>query len=140
MLQLRGHNLTATRMYTLALTLRPHCQQYETIFIVNDRIDIGLATGADGFQLGANSLPLHAARQLTGEEHLLGVSVHSVEEAQAAVTGGADFLLAGTIFASRSHPEHDGCGPGLLREIKQRAGVCPLLAIGGITSKNVRSI
>lgn len=140
MLQLRGHNLTAARMYTLALALRPLCQQYKAIFIVNDRIDVGLATEADGFQLGANSLPLHAARQLTGDEHLLGVSVHSVEEAQAAVAGGADFLLAGTIFASRSHPERGGCGPGLLSEIKQRSGVCPLLAIGGITSENVRSV
>ena len=140
MLQLRGHHLTAARMYTLAQTLRPLCQQYEAIFIVNDRVDIGLATGADGFQLGANSLPLHAARQLTGDEHLLGVSIHSIEEAQTAVTDGADFLLAGTIFASRSHPEHGGCGPGLLSEIKQRASVCPLLAIGGITSKNVRSV
>src|SRR5579884_2687460 len=108
MLQLRGHNLTAARMYTLAQELRLLCQQYEAIFIVNDRIDVGLATRADGFQLGANSLPLSTARQLTGDEHLLGVSVHSVEEAQAAVTDGADFLLAGTIFASRSHPEHGG--------------------------------
>jgi thiamine-phosphate pyrophosphorylase len=139
MLQLRGHHLTVARMYTLAQALRPLCQRYNAIFIVNDRIDVGLATGTDGFQLGTNSLPLNVARQLAGEEHLLGVSVHSVEEAQAAVTGGADFLLAGTIFASRSHPERGGCGPGLLREIKQRTGVYPLLAIGGITSENARS-
>ena len=138
MLQLRGHNLTAARMYTLAQRLRPLCQQYDAIFIVNDRIDVGLAIGANGFQLGANSLPLNVARQLVGEEHLLGVSVHSVEEAQAAVTGEADFLLAGTIFASRSHPERGGSGPGLLSKIKQKANVCPLLAIGGITDKNAR--
>jgi thiamine-phosphate pyrophosphorylase len=138
MLQLRGHQLTAARMYTLARTLRPLCQQYNAIFIVNDRIDVGLAAGADGFQLGTNSLPLHVVRQLVGENYLLGVSVHSVEEAQVATTGGANFLLAGTIFASRSHPERRGCGPGLLSEIKQRASVCPLLAIGGITSANAR--
>jgi len=138
MLQLRGHHLTAARIYALAQTLRPLCQQYDAIFIVNDRIDVGLATGADGFQLGANSLPLRVARQLAGENYLLGVSVHSVEEARTAVTDGADFLLAGTIFASRSHPERSGCGPGLLSEIKQRIGVCPLLAIGGITGENAR--
>jgi thiamine-phosphate diphosphorylase len=125
-------------MYTLAQTLRPLCQRYNAIFIVNDRIDVGLTTGADGFQLGTNSLPLNVVRQLAGEKHLVGVSVHSVEEAQAATTSGADFLLVGTIFASRSHPEHGGCGPGLLSEIKQRTGVCPLLAIGGITSENAR--
>jgi thiamine-phosphate pyrophosphorylase len=140
MLQLRGHHRTAACMYTLAQTLRPLCQQYDAIFIVNDRIDVGLAIGTDGFQLGANSLPLNVVRQLAGENYLLGVSVHSVEEAQAAVTDGADFLLAGTIFASRSHPERDGCGPGLLSEIKQRIGICPLLAIGGITDKNARLV
>jgi thiamine-phosphate pyrophosphorylase len=139
MLQLRGHHLTAARMHTLAQALRPLCQQYDATFIVNDRIDVGLATEADGFQLGTNSLPVNVARQLAGEVHLLGVSVHSAEEALAAVTGEADFLLAGTIFASLSHPEHGGCGPSLLSEIKQRTGVCPLLAIGGITSENARS-
>lgn len=136
MLQLRGHGLTAAQMYTLAQTLRPLCRQYNTIFIVNDRIDVGLAVGSDGFQLGTNSLPLNAARQLVGENYLLGVSVHSVEEAQIAATGGADFLLVGTIFASRSHPERLGCGLGLLGEIRQRTVTCPLLAIGGITSAN----
>jgi thiamine-phosphate pyrophosphorylase len=139
MLQLRGHHLTAARMYTLALALRPLCQQYNAVFIVNDRIDVGLATGADGFQLGTNSLHLNVVRQLTGENYLLGVSVHSEEEAQAATTGGADFLLVGTIFASRSHPGRRGCGPGLLSEIRQRiGGACPLLAIGGINSENAR--
>jgi thiamine-phosphate pyrophosphorylase len=138
LLQLRGHHLNARSLYRLAQALRPLCQQHNTIFIVNDRIDVGLAVGADGFQLGAGSLPLHTVRQLTGENYLLGVSVHSAEEAQAATTGGADLLLAGTIFASHSHPERPGSGPSLLSEIRQRIGSCPLLAIGGINSKNAR--
>jgi thiamine-phosphate pyrophosphorylase len=142
-LQLRGHHLTAAHMYTLAQTLRPLCQQYNALFIVNDRIDVGLAVGADGFQIGANSLPLHIVRQLAGENYLLGMSVHAVEEAQAAVTSGADFLLVGTIFTSHSHPERPGCGPGLLSEIRQKIATqqaCPLLAIGGITSANARPV
>lgn len=143
MLQLRGHHLTAARMYALARALRPLCQRYNALFIVNDRIDVGLAVGADGFQLGANSLPLNIVRQLVGENYLRGVSVHSVEEARAAITGGADYLLVGSVFASRSHPDRPGSGTGLLSEIRQKIDArhaCPLLAIGGITSANARLV
>ncbi|MBV9688298.1 MAG: thiamine phosphate synthase, partial [Ktedonobacteraceae bacterium] len=99
MVQLRGHHLPAAELYRLALALCPLCHRYQALFIVNDRIDVGLAAAADGFQLGTRSLPLPVARQLLGKEYLLGASVHSREEAQAAATSGADFLLAGTIFA-----------------------------------------
>ena len=138
MLQLRGHTLPAAELYRLALVLRPLCHRYGAIFIVNDRIDVGLVTGADGFQLGRHSLPLAAARQLTGGDHLLGVSVHSCEEAVAAGVGEADFLLAGTIFASHTHPAEPPSGPDLLHAIKQTLPTCPLLAIGGITQANAK--
>jgi thiamine-phosphate diphosphorylase len=71
-----------------------------------------------------------------GEDYLLGASVHSQEEAQAAVAKGADFLIAGTIFASRSHPGELPSGLDLLRNIKQMLPTYPLLAIGGITPEN----
>jgi thiamine-phosphate pyrophosphorylase len=138
MLQLRGHTLPAAELYRLALQLRPLCQHYQATFIINNRIDVGLATGVDGFQLGARSLPLAAARQLVGEDYLLGTSVHSCEEALVARTGGTDFLLAGTIFASHTHPGEPPNGTGLLQSIKQLLPDAPLLAIGGITPTNAR--
>ena len=140
MLQLRGHTLPAAELYRLALTLRPLCQHHRTTFIVNDRIDIGLATGADGFQLGARSLPLAVARQLIGEDYLLGASVHSCEEALAARAGGADFLLAGTTFASHTHPSEPPCGTDLLYAIRQALPTCPVLAVGGITQANAGQV
>lgn len=136
MLQLRGHHLSVAQSYELALVLRPLCQRAQAAFIVNDRLDVGRAAGADGFQLGTRSLPLVVARQLVGEEYLFGASVHSREQAQAAAASGADFLIAGTIFASHSHPDGPISGPGLLREIKQALPTYPLLAVGGITSAN----
>jgi thiamine-phosphate diphosphorylase len=136
MLQLRGHQLFAADMYALALSLRPLCQRYSAAFIVNDRVDVGLAVRADGFQLGRRSLPLPVVRQLIGEDYLLGASVHSREEAQAAVAHGADFLIAGTIFSSRSHPGQPVSGPDLLCAIKQALPAHPLLAVGGITQEN----
>jgi thiamine-phosphate pyrophosphorylase len=113
---------------------------------VNDRIDVGLAAGADGFQLGMRSLPLAAARQLVGEGYLLGASVHTPEEALTAWTSGADFLLAGTIFASHTHPDEPPGGTDLLHaiiaklSISPKVGVCPLVAIGGVTSANARQV
>ncbi len=140
MLQLRGHQLSAAELYSLAMQLRPLCQQYGASFIVNDRLDVGLAVEADGFQLGKRSLPLRIARQVVGTRYLLGASVHSLEDAQAAVADGADFLLAGTIFASSSHlgAGEPTSGPGLLRAIKQAFPSCFVLAVGGITAATAR--
>ncbi|HEX9016143.1 MAG TPA: thiamine phosphate synthase, partial [Chloroflexota bacterium] len=79
------------------------------------------------------------ARHLMRNAALLGSSVHSVEEAVSAERDGADYLLLGTIFDSRSHPGVPGAGPGLVAEVA-RAVRIPVLAIGGITSSNARSV
>lgn len=136
MLQLRGHALPYTRLYSLAIVLHELCQKYRAAFIVNDCVDIGLVTGADGFQLGSRSLPLAVVRQLVGRHYLLGASVHSQEEARAAIADGVDFLLAGTIFASSSHPGKPPAGTRLVRSLKRMKPDLPLLAIGGITHAN----
>jgi len=139
MLQLRGHQVSAAHLYQLAAYFRPLCQRYGAVFIVNDRLDVGLAVQADGFQLGIRSLPLTVARQVVGEEALLGASVHSSAEARAAVET-ADYLMVGSIFASQSHPGETPAGPGLIREIKQTCPSCLILAIGGITPANARCV
>ena len=140
MLQLRGHALSAAQLYRLALSFRPLCRRYNAAFIVNDRLDVGLAVRADGFQLGVRSLPLAIARRLVGEGCLLGMSVHSSAEAQAAAVGGADFLVVGTIFPSRSHPDEPTVGVNLLRAIRREFPIMPLLAVGGITVANAAQV
>lgn len=140
MVQLRGHHLSAAQLYELAQILRPRCQYHKAAFLVNDRLDIGLACGADGVQLGKHSLPLAVARKIVGDSFLLGASVHELAEAQTAVANGADFLLIGTIFASHSHPGAVGSGPGLLSTIRQVQPAIPLLAVGGIADTNARQV
>jgi thiamine-phosphate pyrophosphorylase len=71
MVQLRGHQLSALELYGLAEILKPMCQRYQAALIVNDHLDVGLATSADGFQLGRRSLPLAMARSLVGDGYLL---------------------------------------------------------------------
>ncbi len=140
MVQLRGHHLPARELYTLALSIQPLCRRYQAMFIVNDRLDVGLAVGADGFQLGSRSLPLQVARQLVGENALLGASVHGCDEAQRAIENGADFLLIGTIYPSSNHPNEPGSGPQLLRDIRQALPTSPIIAIGGITAANAGQV
>jgi thiamine-phosphate diphosphorylase len=104
--------------------------------VVNDRLDVALAIGADGVQLGGRSLDLAAARAIGGGL-ALGVSVHSVDEARAAAT--ADWLLLGTIYSTRSHPGRLGGGVGLVRSVRL-ATECPIIAIGGIAIENVDEV
>ena len=103
-------------------------------FVVNDRLDVALALGADGAQLGVRSLPVARARAIAPELPL-GASVHSVAEAQEAAAAGADWLLLGTIFASGSHPGQPGAGTSLIAAARRKAGV-PIVAIGGIDAAN----
>ncbi|GCE17693.1 thiamine phosphate synthase [Dictyobacter kobayashii] len=140
MLQLRGPQLSASQLYELARVVAPLCECYEVPLIVNDRLDVGLAVHASGFQLGQKSLPLPVARQLVGPQAYLGASIHSVEEADSAWQQGADFLLAGTIFASASHPDGAVSGLELLRHIKASQSTCRLYAIGGITAAHAEQV
>jgi thiamine-phosphate pyrophosphorylase len=140
MLQVRGHALTAAQLFDLACEIQPLCHRYGVLCLINDRLDIGLVVHADGFQLGRHSIPLATARQLVGPDALLGASVHSLHEAQFSVQQGADFLLAGTIFSSASHPGEPTSGLALLRDLKREYPTCPVLAIGGITPGNVECV
>ncbi|MBX5458835.1 MAG: thiamine phosphate synthase [Thermogemmatispora sp.] len=143
LLQLRGPSLSAARLYELAVILGPLARQHGARLIINDRLDVALAVGADGVQLGRRSLPLAAARTLLqrcGQSLLLGASVHSLAEAEEAVAAGADYLLAGTIFPSPSHPGQAGAGVELLERLRARWPRLPLLAIGGLSATNAARV
>ena len=103
----------------------------DTRIVVNDRVDVAVATGADGVHLRSDSFPVVAARRLMPRPLLIGRSVHSPAEASAA--NDADYLVAGTMFASPSKTEATALlGIDGLRAIV-RAADAPVLAIGGIT-------
>jgi len=106
--------------------------------VVNDRLDVALAAGADGAHLGNHSLPVEVARRLAPRPFLLGVSCHSLQEAMAAESGGADYLVLGPVFET---PSKLGYGPPLglekLRDVTSRISI-PVLALGGISVERVR--
>jgi thiamine-phosphate pyrophosphorylase len=105
--------------------------------LVNDRVDVALAAGADGAHLRASSIPVAAARGLLGPERLLGASVHSPEEARRAVAEGADFVLFGPVYET---PDKARFRPpqGLAAlAAAARAARGPVFAVGGVTPERV---
>jgi thiamine-phosphate pyrophosphorylase len=133
--QLREKDLPAGELLQLARQLRGVCGQRARL-LVNDRVDVALLCGADGIHLGEDGLPVAAARQLLPASMRVGRSVHSVNAARQAELDGADYVLAGTIFPSPSHPDVPPAGVQLLQNTIQRLTI-PVLAIGGITAANV---
>jgi thiamine-phosphate pyrophosphorylase len=138
-LHLRGPRTTGRALYSLARALKDTALASGSTFLANDRVDLALALDLSGAHLGQRSLPPEMARDVLGPHRLLGLSVHGAEEAREGLGGAVDFLLAGTIFPSASHPEGVPGGVARIREI-QRITPVPLLAIGGITPEKVGEI
>jgi thiamine-phosphate pyrophosphorylase len=136
-LHLRGPSSAGRFLFELAVALRAAAEESGALLLVNDRVDIALAAGAHGVQLGARAMSAADARRLLGPERLLGASVHSVAEAAAAAPR-ADFFLVGTVYASASHPGRAGAGPGFLRSLAEHG--LPRIGIGGITAGRVAEV
>jgi thiamine-phosphate pyrophosphorylase len=134
-LHLRAPSASGRRMFDLAERLMETARASGSLLVVNDRVDVAMAIGAHGVQLGARGLAVADARRMIGPARLVGVSVHGVDEAREAASAGADWLLAGTIHATPSHPGRAGAGVGLIAELA-RIGP-PVIAIGGVTPKRV---
>jgi thiamine-phosphate diphosphorylase len=131
--QLRDRGAGSGELLCRAHALR--CLLPETFFLVNDRVDVACAAAADGVQLPHGSLPVSVSRRLLGPQSLVGRSIHSVPEAQAAAAEGADFLIVGTIYPTATHPGRSPAGL-LLLEAVAAAVELPFYAIGGITAQN----
>ncbi|HEX7229602.1 MAG TPA: thiamine phosphate synthase [Candidatus Binatia bacterium] len=136
-IQLREKDLTGKELFILAEKTRRLCQRYEAVLLINDRVDVALAVDADGVQLGKTSLPLPDARLLLGTNRFIGASVHSLEEAQRAEIGGADFIVFGPVYFT---PSKAAFGPPqgvpALKKIVEIARL-PVYAIGGIKTENI---
>lgn len=137
--QLREKSGPALKLYEDAVAVLPTAAELGAEISINDRVDVALATGAHGVHLAARSLPPEAARALMPSGMVLGVSVHSLEEARAAVKAGADYVTFGHVYPTSSKPGLPPRGVRELAEIVESVEV-PVLAIGGITTSNVREV
>ena len=137
-IQLRDKALPARDLCLLGEALVALCHARGALCLVNDRLDVALACGADGVHLGQDDLPLARARAIAGAHFVIGVSAGLPDEARRAAAEGADYLGTGSVFATASKPDAgEPIGPeGLERVVL--ASTLPVVAIGGITSGNAR--
>ena len=133
-LHARGRSLSGLEHFELAIRLSGHPP---IRLFVNDRLDVALAAAATGVQLTGDSLPVDAARKLR-PEWWIGRSVHSVAQARSAQAEGADYLLAGPVFETATHPGATPLGVAGLREIVELGH--PVIAIGGIDAARARDL
>lgn len=136
--QVREKTGPARNLYETTLEILPQALKAGAGVLVNDRVDVALATGADGVHLAARSLPPRVARELIGDR-LLGVSVHSLTEAREAVDGGADYVTFGHVYPTSSKPGLPPRGLIELAEIVESVDA-PVLAVGGIDPSNVLEV
>jgi thiamine-phosphate pyrophosphorylase len=142
-IQIREKNLEARSLAELVRLAVGASREAQTTILVNDRLDVALATGAAGVHLGETSLPVATVaawrRSSRRAEFLIGASCHSLEAAQSAESAGADYILFGPIFATPSKAAF-GAPQGIerLREVCRSVRI-PVLAIGGITVENAHS-
>jgi thiamine-phosphate pyrophosphorylase len=135
LIQVRELDLEAVHLTRLVARIVGAVGGTRARVLVNDRLDVALAAGAHGVHLRADSYPASRVRQLAPAGFLIGRSVHSAVETEAVVAGGGiDFLVFGTVFATRSKPAgHQPAGVEVLARVVDAAAGVPVLAIGGIT-------
>jgi len=139
--QLREKDLEAHELYELAMALRPICTRFGAPLIVNDRIDVAIAAGADGAHLASTSFDIADARTLLGPFRLIGVSTHRPEEITVAAEDGADFAVFGPVYNPLSKGAY-GPAKGLsaLADAVKAAKGMPLFALGGINKSRAAEI
>lgn len=139
LVQLREKNLSAKDFYQRGVEVHRLTQEYEVPLIINDRLDIALAIGAEGVHLGQQDLPVSAARKITGPKMLIGVSAATLEEAVGAEREGADYVGVGALYPTGTKTNTRPVTLEKLKIIKKTVGL-PVVAIGGINKENLPSV
>lgn len=139
LIQLREKHMEAREFFREAGAALQLARERGVRLIINDRVDIALALGADGVHLGQDDLPPTAARRILGERAVIGFSTHNVDQAVAAASLPIDYLAIGPIFPTKSKANPDPTvGLDGLRRVQEAVPNLPLVAIGGITLENAR--
>ena len=134
--QLREKELDESDFLKEAKQISTLCKEYKVPFIVNDNVNIAIACKADGIHIGQEDMELTNVRKLVGEDMIIGVSAHTVEEAIKAQEGGADYIGIGAVFATSTKTDVDVLSFETLRSICEAVDI-PTVAIGGIKKDNI---
>lgn len=137
--QLREKDLDEEAFLNEAIELSALCKQYGVPFFVNDNVEIAVKCNADGIHVGQEDMEAAQVRQRVGKHMMIGVSVHSVEEALEAVENGADCLGVGAMFSTSTKTDVDILPKETLRDICAAVDI-PVVAIGGIDESNISEL
>ena len=134
--QLREKELDESDFLKEANQISTLCKEYKVPFIVNDNVDIAIACEADGIHIGQEDMELTNVRKLVGEDMIIGVSAHTVEEAIKAQKDGADYIGIGAVFATSTKTDVNVLSFETLKSICEAVDI-PTVAIGGIKKDNI---
>jgi thiamine-phosphate pyrophosphorylase len=135
-IQFREKSGETRQMIGVAKQMQALCKKAGVTFIINDRVDVVLASYADGVHLGQNDFPIPLARKLLGEEAIIGGSAGTLEEARTCLLEGADYIGFGPVYPTLSKEDAGPAGGlGLLKQVVEEIPL-PIIAIGGITRDN----
>jgi thiamine-phosphate pyrophosphorylase len=138
--QLREKSWPDDEVVALSQRLRTLCDEHDALLIVNDRPDLALECGADGVHVGQEDMPLDEARQIVGDDLIVGISTHSPDQIQAALGSTADYLGVGPVYSTPTKPGRPAVGLELVRYASAHAVAKPWFAIGGIDNSNVAQV
>jgi thiamine-phosphate pyrophosphorylase len=111
----------------------------KTIFIINDYLDIAKLVNTDGIHLGQGDTSIGIARKILGKDKIIGISCHSITQAQRAQEQGADYISVGPVFPTSTKPEYKAVGLKLIKKVKEKIKI-PFFAIGGINENNLKEV
>jgi len=137
--QYRDKKGTRKSIYETSVRLAGMAAQAKACFVVNDHADIAAAAGSDGVHLGQDDLPIEFARKLLGNDKLIGISTHSLEQAMAAEAAGADYIGFGPVFKTSTKDAGTTQGIRSLAVVRNSIAI-PVIAIGGINQANVEFV
>ena len=137
--QLREKTASTKEFYDLALRVKEITSRYGVPLLINDRIDIALAVDCEGVHIGQDDMPADIAREIIGDDKILGVSASTVEEAKKAEMDSADYIGSGAVFPTVTKDDADSVSKEELKEIVDSIDI-PVVAIGGITIENANTL
>ncbi|MEN3283585.1 MAG: thiamine-phosphate pyrophosphorylase [Solirubrobacteraceae bacterium] len=137
--QLRDKDASDDELLAAADTARERCRAAGALFVLNDRPDLAAACGADGVHVGQDDTPVARARAIVGDDMLVGLSTHSMKQAQAGCRGGADYIAVGPVHATPTKEGRPAIGVEPIKYAAAHVDI-PWFAIGGIDAKTVGDV
>ena len=138
-LQLREKHLAEDEFMEEAKEMKVLARKYQVPFVINDNIKIAKEVNADGVHIGQDDMSVEDARRLLGEDKIIGVSAHNVDEAMKAQNGGADYLGVGAVCATSTKQDANVVSKEEIKKICETVDI-PVVAIGGIKKDNIMTL